>query len=70
MKLDSSTPCRRRVAQHDDLGAGVRDAADGVEEFAFDERPALDLEAQRHEERRHEVEICDREADVVEAPYM
>jgi len=34
-----------------------------------DERPALDLLAQRHEEGGHDVESCDREADVAEAPY-
>jgi len=33
------------------------------------ERPALDLLAQRHEEGGHDVESCDREADVAEAPY-
>ncbi|HYB46248.1 MAG TPA: hypothetical protein VED20_02660 [Streptosporangiaceae bacterium] len=32
--------------------------------------PALELQAQRHEEGGHDVEICDREADVVEASYM
>ena len=32
--------------------------------FALDERSALDLQAQRHEEGGHGVEICDREADV------
>src|SRR5262249_41990977 len=56
--------------QHDDLGAGAGNAADRVQELALDERPALDLQAQRHEEGGHDVEICDREADVVEAPYM
>ena len=54
----------------DDLGAGPGNAADRVQELALDERPALDLQAQRHEEGGHDVEICDREADVVEASYM
>ena len=56
--------------QHDDLGVGVGNAADRVQEFALDERPALDLQAQRHEEGGHDVEIRDREADVVEASYI
>jgi hypothetical protein len=38
--------------------------------LALDERAALDLQAQRHEEGGHDVEICDREADMVEASYM
>jgi hypothetical protein len=56
--------------QHDDLGAGVGNAADRVQELALDERPALDLQAKRHEEGGHDVEVCDCEADVVEASYM
>jgi hypothetical protein len=48
----------------------VGDAADRVQELALDERPALDLQAQGHEERGHRVEICDRDADMVEASYM
>ena len=60
----------RRAAEHDDLGAGVGNAADRVQELTLDEHPALDLQAQRHEEGGHDVEICDREADVVEASYM
>ena len=40
------------------------------QELTLDERPALDLQAQRHEEGRHDVEICDRQANVVEASYM
>jgi len=56
--------------QHDDFGAGVRNAADGVQELALEEHRALDLEAQGHEEGGHEVEICDRDADVVEASYV
>jgi hypothetical protein len=70
-KLESSR--RGAIAgrlQHDDLGAGAGDAADRVQELALDERPALDLQAQRHKEGGHDVEICDRDADVVEAPYM
>ena len=53
--------------QHDDLGAGVGDADDGVHELALHEHPALDLETQPDEERRHRVEIRDGDADVVEA---
>jgi hypothetical protein len=56
--------------QHDDLGAGVGNAADRLQELALDERPALDLQAERHEEGRHDIEICDRDADVVEASYI
>ena len=56
--------------QHDDLGAGVGNAADRVQELALDERLALDLQAQRHEEGGHDLEICDRDADVVEASYI
>src|SRR5262249_2336659 len=48
----------------------MRNAADGVQELALDERPALDLQAQRHKEGGHDVEICDRDADVVEAPHL
>jgi hypothetical protein len=46
------------------------DAADGVQELALDERPALDLQAQRHEKAGHDIEIGDRDADMVEAPYI
>jgi hypothetical protein len=56
--------------QHDDLGARVRDAADGVQELAFHERASLDLEAQADEERRHRVEVGDGDADMVEAPQL
>src|SRR3712207_2925515 len=65
-QLQSGTSVGR--PQHDDLGAGVGDADDGVQECAFDRHPrALDLEAQRDEERRHRVQVRDRHADVVEA---
>jgi hypothetical protein len=47
--------------------AGAGDAGDGVHELALYERPALDLEAQPDEERRHRVEVRDCDADVVEA---
>jgi hypothetical protein len=53
--------------QRDDLGTGVRYANDGVDELAFHEHPALNLETQPDEERRHRVEVPDRDADVVEA---
>src|SRR3989441_1715484 len=53
--------------QRDDLGTGVRYANNGVDELAFHEHPALNLEAQPDEERRHRVEVPDRDADVVEA---
>ena len=55
-----------RQPQHDDLGARVRDAADGVEELALDEATPLDLEAQRDEERRGPVEVGDGDPDMVE----
>jgi len=61
-------PARRRAARSARARAG--NAADRVQELALDERPALDLQAQRHEEGGHDIEICDRQADVVEAPYM
>jgi hypothetical protein len=41
-----------------------------VQELALDERPALDLQAERHEEGGHDIQICDRDADVVEASYI
>jgi hypothetical protein len=53
--------------QRDNLGTGVRYANDGVDELAFHEYPALNLETQPDEERRHRVEVPDRDADVVEA---
>jgi hypothetical protein len=69
LKSSSRAPVAGR-RQHDELGAGAGNAADRVHELALDQRPALDLQAQRHEEGGHDVEIGDREADVVEAPYM
>jgi hypothetical protein len=57
--------------QHDDLGAGVRDADDRVQEIPLHEHPrALDLETQPDEERRHRVEVRDGDADMVEASYL
>jgi hypothetical protein len=53
--------------QHDDLGAGVGDADDSVYKLALHERPALDLETEPDEERRHRVEVRDGDADMVEA---
>jgi hypothetical protein len=53
-------------SQHDDLGAGVRDADDRVHELALHEHPPLDLESQPHEERRHRVEVRDGDAYMVE----
>jgi hypothetical protein len=38
--------------------------------LALDERPALDLQAERDEEGGHDIEVCNRDADVVEAAYM
>ena len=68
MKLDSSSLVPPSGSeQRDDLGTGVRDADHGVDELAFHEHPALDLETQPDEERRHGVEVRDRDADVVEA---
>src|SRR5258708_19324164 len=54
-------------SQRDDLGTGVRYANDGVDELAFHEHPALNLETQPDEKRHHRVEVRDRNADVVEA---
>jgi hypothetical protein len=42
---------------HDDLGTGVRNADDGVEELALQNRPARSLQAQPDEEGCHRVEI-------------
>src|SRR5438309_2205342 len=53
-------------AQHDDLGTGVGYATHGVQELTFHEHPALNLETQPDEERRHCVEVVNRDADVVE----
>src|SRR5438309_10035310 len=53
--------------QRDDLGTRVRYANDGVDELAFHEHPAFDLKTQLDKERRHRVEVPDRDADVVEA---
>jgi hypothetical protein len=56
--------------QHDDLGAGVRDADDSVQKFPLQEHPrALDLETEPDEERRHRVEVGDGDADMV-APAL
>ena len=56
--------------QHDDLGARVGNAADRVQKPALDERPALDLQTERHEQGGHDIKIRDRDADVVEASHM
>jgi len=56
--------------QRDDLGTGVRDANDGIDELAFHERSALDLEPQPYEERHHLVQVRDRDADVVKDSNM
>jgi hypothetical protein len=67
-KLDSSSPVPPSGRpQHDDLGAGVGDAADSVQKLALHERPPLDLETEPDEERRHRVEVRDGDADMVEA---
>ena len=50
--------------------SGARDADDGVHECPLEECPALDLEAQRDEERRRRVQVRDGDADVVEASYF
>ena len=55
-----------RWAKHDDLGAGVRDATDGVDELAFDERPALDFKPETNEEGRSGIEVGHGDADVIE----
>ena len=54
--------------QHDDLGTGVGYAGDGVQKLALHGHPgALDLETQPDEERRHRVEVRDRDSHVVES---
>ena len=52
------------------MTAGARDANDGVHELALYERPALDLEAQPHEKRRHRVKVRDGDTDMVKTSYM
>jgi hypothetical protein len=52
--------------QHDNLGPGVGDADDGVQEFALDKCPALGLEAEGNEKRRHRAKVRDGDADMVE----
>ncbi len=54
--------------QRDDFGTRVRDANDGIDELALHEHPAFDLETQLYEERHYRGEICDGDADVIEAP--
>jgi hypothetical protein len=41
-----------------------------VSRNSLDEHPVLDLHAQRNEERRHGVEVCDGDVDVVEVAYV
>ena len=70
-KLDSSSPgTSPGRPQHDDVTAGAGDANDGVHELALYERPALDLEAQPDEKRRHRVKVRDGDADMVETSYV
>jgi hypothetical protein len=57
-----------RGLQHHDLGARVWDANHSVQEFSLYHRPrALDFETECDEERRHQVQILNSDADVVEA---
>ena len=56
-----------RWAKHDDFGTGASDAADGVDEFAFDERPALDFKPETNEERQSGIEVGDGDTDVIES---
>ena len=57
--------------QHDDLGAGVGDADDRVQEVARHEHPcALNLETQPDEERHHRVEVRNGDTDMIETSYM
>src|SRR5580693_5812589 len=56
--------------QHDDVTAGAGDADDGVHEVALYERPAVDLEAQPDEKRRHRVKVRDGDTDMVKTSYM
>jgi hypothetical protein len=72
---DEARPLQPRASvgrpQHDDLGAGVGDADDGVQELALHEHPcALDLETQPDEERRRRVEIGNSDSDMIEPSYM
>jgi hypothetical protein len=53
--------------QGDDLGTRVRNANHSVDELAVDEHPAFNFKTQPDEEGRHHVDVCDRDADVVEA---
>ena len=63
----ASGPGRRPSAKALVLAdATDQSAADRVQELALDERPARDLQAQRHDEGGHDVDVCNREADVVE----
>src|SRR5699024_6514753 len=52
--------------QADDLGAGLRDAAHGVDELPLDELPAGDLQAECLEEGHHRIDVRHRDPDVVE----
>ncbi len=56
--------------QHDDLGPGVGDTDDRVQELALhDLRRSVLLESQLEKERRHRLEIVDGDTDVVESSY-
>ena len=48
------------------ISVRVRDATDGVDEFSFDERPALDFKPDTNEERRSGIEVGHCDADVIE----
>jgi hypothetical protein len=64
-ELQPRTAVRR--LEHHDLGARAGNAEDRVQELALDEHPVPGLQTQRHEQRRHGVEVCDGDAYVVEA---
>lgn len=56
-----------RQAEDGDLGAGARDADDGVDELALHDHPPLQLKAEPDEEVHDLVEVSDGDAHVVEA---
>jgi hypothetical protein len=57
-------------SQHDNLGAGVRDATHGVDEFALDECRALDFQSETNEERGSGIKIGDGDTDVIEGSQL
>lgn len=56
----------RTYAMSQACSSRAGDAANSVDEFAFDERGALDFEPEPDEERGRGIEVGDRDADVIE----